>query len=490
MHTATCHALLVMRLLLCMVMSSWLLASETVSAQLSCSHYASPAGGSNGLSQKAPFRIVDFWRVARPGSTLCLLDGTYTQDGIQPPQGLSGSPGKSITVKALNDGGVYINGQFQRTTLRLQSNSWFVIEGIDVGNSAFEAMSLYPGSHHNIIRRVCAWNANRPIEAGGGGKNLHVAGFWNASDNLMEDICAFGYGRNTYGDFERAALRNTVRRAWFRWDGWPDGNGATCPGPTIQASYHTFGSGNVLENIIDVFSGGLYNRNWPHPDGFPCRHTLGAGSFYRDGIHDGGQGYSNKGYIGYGYSTNADILVPGAAGCWSSRWVPNQYQDMFCDTRWAGGAAGKFSFGCDLQFPDESYQGGRCDLQHIDRLTQIKPPGGPDINLWGGAAKVATNIANCTDPANCPNFFTGMGPGGTQGARNCFRYQDGQLTTTPLWPWPMDDRIKQALQRSGIGPTLAGTAGLGYAANTVTSEIVSRYGPIPSACLGSGDEHR
>jgi hypothetical protein len=50
----------------------------------------------------------------------------------------------------------------------------------------------------------------------------------------------------------------------------------------------------------------------------------------------------------------------------------------------------------------------------------------------------------------------------------------------------MDDRIKQALQRSGIGPTLAGTAGPGYAAGTVTSEIVSRYGAVPAQCSRSG----
>jgi len=98
----------------------------------------------------------------------------------------------------------------------------------------------------------------------------------------------------------------------------------------------------------------------------------------------------------------------------------------------------------------------------------------------------ASNLHECTDPAQCPNVFTGIGPGGMQGARHCFRYENGQLTTTPLWPWPMDTRIQQALARAKIAPGLSGTAGPGYAAGTVTSEIVARYGAIPPACLGNG----
>jgi len=87
----------------------------------------------------------------------------------------------------------------------------------------------------------------------------------------------------------------------------------------------------------------------------------------------------------------------------------------------------------------------------------------------------------------------GDGPGGAQGARNCYDYVDGQLQDgqggrplAPLWPWPMDDRIKAALARANAagtgGSPLAGVVGPGYAANTATSEIVSRYGAIPAQC--------
>jgi hypothetical protein len=50
----------------------------------------------------------------------------------------------------------------------------------------------------------------------------------------------------------------------------------------------------------------------------------------------------------------------------------------------------------------------------------------------------------------------------------------------------MDDRIKAALKRESDrgqgGSPLAGGAGVGYFAGTVTSEIASRYGEIPTAC--------
>ena len=111
-----------------------------------CDYYASPTGRGDGNSPDSPFRIQTFWRLAAPGKTLCLLDGTYTgaDSMIAPstqgaPAGLSGSATGAdikngicpncITIRALNDGAVLIDGQFVRIPVRLASNSWFVVEG-------------------------------------------------------------------------------------------------------------------------------------------------------------------------------------------------------------------------------------------------------------------------------------------------------------------------------------------------------------------------
>src|SRR5262249_54567489 len=59
----------------------------------------------------------------------------------------------------------------------------------------------------------------------------------------------------------------------------------------------------------------------------------------------------------------------------------------------------------------------------------------------------------------------------TQGAKLCFAYEDGTLTTHPLWPWPMNDRIRDALIQSG------------RAAVDVTARVQEIFGPIPTQCI-------
>lgn len=55
----------------------------------------------------------------------------------------------------------------------------------------------------------------------------------------------------------------------------------------------------------------------------------------------------------------------------------------------------------------------------------------------------------------------------------CKRYVNGTLTNQPLWPWPMNQRIKDALVQSGREP------------HDVTQTMSQLLGPIPEACRGS-----
>ena len=61
------------------------------------------------------------------------------------------------------------------------------------------------------------------------------------------------------------------------------------------------------------------------------------------------------------------------------------------------------------------------------------------------------------------------------GSNLCYRYKDRTLTTEPLWPWPMNQRIKDAMVESG------------RASVDVTKTVESMLGSIPSACTTSGD---
>jgi hypothetical protein len=210
-----------------------------------------------------------------------------------------------------------------------------------------------------------------------------------------------------------------------------------------------------------------------------------------------------------------DNTLSGRIGAWFwARFDSVQGTDLFIDARSQNGMT--YYIHCNPYFDTGTGNGSEyCtsgNTSTFNRLTSWTRPsagrivavnGNPDnraslnglINPSAFTIPIipVTNIHENDTLSNLPNFYTGVGPGGIQGARNCYQYRGGVLqdgtggtTATPLWPWPMDDRIKLALARTralGLGGSpLAGGAGPGYAANTVTSEIASRYGAIPSQC--------
>jgi hypothetical protein len=79
-----------------------------------------------------------------------------------------------------------------------------------------------------------------------------------------------------------------------------------------------------------------------------------------------------------------------------------------------------------------------------------------------------TTFAQGGNIAAVPNIFTGKG-----GANVCHRYHDGVLTKQPLWPWPMNQRIKDAMAESG------------RIVVDVTSTVEEIFGTIPSSCKRS-----
>ena len=170
------------------LISGFMRAVPPASAQSTCDYYASPTGTGNGLSPSTPFQISKFWSVAAAGKTLCLLDGVYTGDAsmIDPPDNLSGMPGRPITVKALKDGKVTINGQDIRRPVLLNLNNYFTLEGFNAHSSS-ESVIVVARSQHNVVKRVAAWDAYD-----GNGSIVTVG---TASQyTLFEDVAAWGIG--------------------------------------------------------------------------------------------------------------------------------------------------------------------------------------------------------------------------------------------------------------------------------------------------------
>ena len=101
-----------------------------------------------------------------------------------------------------------------------------------------------------------------------------------------------------------------------------------------------------------------------------------------------------------------------------------------------------------------------------------------DLTAFGGTSSVwakewiLSNLWSASSPAaysSSENIFNS-----SRGANLCYQYQDGNLTSQPLWPWPMNQRIKDALVQSG------------RASVDITAAVQGMFGTIPAACLAGG----
>jgi hypothetical protein len=93
-------------------------------------------------------------------------------------------------------------------------------------------------------------------------------------------------------------------------------------------------------------------------------------------------------------------------------------------------------------------------------LTGIGGAGSSIASQWQ-----TSHIVNSSMTSAVGSIFTSF-----TGAQICKRYKDGALTDEPLWPWPMNQRIKEAMVQSG------------RAAVDVTQTIEKMFGPIPYEC--------
>ena len=425
----------------------------TSSAASACTHYASPTGTGSGASPSQPFKVANFWAVAKSGSTLCLLDGQYTGSAsmITPPSGLSGTALAPITIRALNDGKVRINGQGIYVPIQLSNNDWFIVEGFNASDSAGVVVNITNGSDHNIVRRVCAWNANPDT-------NVNVWQVYQSQYNLFEDVCGFGSGRKIFSNSQGGNF-TTIRRAWGRWEK----STQTGPKTTYEIVYRSYDS--IYENIIGTWDETAMG-------GAPVDQPNGIFTT------TGGLDQANQ-------CARSKIL--GAIAYVTANQKANS---------WLGALVGARSVDC-FDFTDVAVYiepGTHTNLrpvlgQKFDGLfktqdTVLNAPFGERnlikvTEIGGSASSISTDPVNGWTKTNhvdantvsaAPNIFDGSA---TQGAHVCKRYKDGVLTSDPLWPWPMNQRIIDAMVESG------------RTAVDVTATVESMFGPIPNSCKTS-----
>jgi hypothetical protein len=402
-------------------------------------YYVSPNGlDSNPGAIVAPWATFNrAWQTLKPGDTLIVMDGTYYQT-LQ-PNVRNGEPGKPITIKAMHDGQVIIDGQGVRNPVKIGDawpgpiGEWFVIEGIVAKNSN-ESVWFLRGDH-NVLRRVSGYNANTDT-------NDHVFLIW-ANDNVVEDCLAAGTGRNLMLIYQGS--RNTIRRCYTRWDDWRGGQfcGVTWPngnnvviynasdnrvenviadgrspgrGILIQANADTVqANNNQVLGSISVLAGmdtATGVRRWPSP-----RPANNCGGTYLDP---------------YRADLRAGLAVWGQGAISGNVW-----RDVLATVNAGLGFSSAKPFGIGVT-------DGLIDHATIvgNGLDAIADDGGKGANV---------KAAQLT-----PWTITNSKIGGTayqgEGARLSSRYIDGVLTSDPLWPWPMDARAQAEL---GINITAA-----------------------------------
>ncbi len=462
-------------------------------------YYASNNGAGNGQSSLTPFMISDFWELAQPGYTLILLDGEYKgkNNMIHPPASLSGNSVNRITIKAQNDGQVYINGEGVRAPVIFEgsseippSNNYFTLEGFNAYNSNSNVIKIT--GTNNILKRVVAWDASIT-------GNSKVIGVHYASDILIEDSAGFGTGRKIM-DNSAGGNNITWRRNWGRWDGSiVDGNKQV-----FTQYYNNFN--NIFENNIGTFAGmkmpenySVMNHNTQLPisfsDGTPWEATNYAvvspiGVFGYDHSPPGQKDVNLKVYGNIAYSQNGDRVAPGSL---FSIGLANQidYKD---NVAYIGGE--------NIQSSIREFSGcqGVSSLSCWNEVThQNRKPFSFFQYLieTGDNPVVSLNARNLTG-IRSSDFFVGNSIIGTQwnvqnhiigtaeeiygsgesifnsngkGAEVCYKYVNGILTNEPLWPWPMEERIYYATQNTTGEPV------------NVTQTMINLFGQIPSNCL-------
>jgi len=437
------------------------------------------------------------------GDDLVLKDGTYDNalDMIAPPSTLDGTSGDHVSIIAENDGEVLIDGGGTLTPVKLNGNDYFDLEGFNAANAGTEnngrVIWVY-NSSHVTVKRIVAWDAHPDYN--GMPFNISAPNLDDASDVLVEDCAGWGTGRKIFQIYKMDDV--TFRRCFFRWVGQNDQN------PFVMGLTFGYQSTNVLvENCI-----GTWDETSRENTGLIKDAVFGADLTYAGG------GYGLYGNIAYVlqnqqgslprlFSARQAGVNAASAIIWENNIAytdrndimpletPNSTQTINYFTAVGGtypgfqhsavrvdNQTGTANYFIQMNSNEDGVHENGNDFDYVwfynnagDDYAGVAPAHyttGSDPDLIGKCGNILQY--NCTD--NRPEVS-----GQDVGAKIQYRYVDGVLTEDDLWPWPMEDRIADALVDSGYD-----TAGLDGNGATGLTEVVfglggGSYDPIGEA---------
>lgn len=425
---------------------------DTTTSAATATLYVSSTGSGTTCSSGSPCLPASVWASTVPGSIIEFAAGTYqgANSMIVPSctgcGSINGTAANPITVRCATDGACNIDGENARRPISLTNNDYFIITGFNAYSSNGDVVSLGTGADNNKIQRVCAWDTAV-------GDNAMVFNVNSNTGNLLEDVCGFGKGRKIFGINGTTNL--TIRRAWGVWQQ------NTITGPKITFTNDYDSSGAVYENLIGSWNSQMGATAVNQP----------IGIFGTDQNSPAGECNNNHYYASLAYLRSTDVAV-------SFEGMARSNNDSDC---------AKFQDIITYIEPSThtnikpasliNISGATATQRFYTNATEI---GGTTASTVGSQwtttnrktyASIAAMDADSANP-----FQTSSGNGG----RMCFRTEAGVLTSTKLWPWPMDERIGAAWDiRNGAGSALAD---FGSLTAPITTQMETIFGTIPAGC--------
>ncbi len=425
----------------------------------SATYYIDPSGsdsasGSDPANAWATFNHAFTVMVA--GDELILADGTYYQTlGIT----LLGTSTQPIVIKAMNDGQAVIDGEGTRKPGYIGSSgtnhdSYIEIEGIIFKNakSGTDETIFRVWNNHNTFRRCSFYFAVS-------GTNQQGLTFASSQYNLAEDCISSYVTRHCFISWDDDGLEthNTFRRC-FATGHHPDKS------DSLAISHFNIygGSYDIVENCIGWYGSNVYGASIHSQSGanYKCNNNkvlgsifLGAGQVSTapanqgSGIsidHAGGEAPNNNEIENcvIGDSEIAGFLI-GYSGQTLNTLINNctitdNKFGIYCKAT-STTFKNIISYNNTYGYSSSNHEGS---FSYIDNYGNTYNNGIPSGESWPNSfsSDPLINNAGLEIPSNSPCYGTGES-GSDVGANICYRYVDGLLTGTALWPWPMQDRI-------------------------------------------------
>ena len=425
---------------------------------------------SSGLEGRPWASFAQAWQVLQPGDTLILADGRY-EEALNIP--LSGETGNPLTIKALHDGAALI-ATTGVAAINIWNQSHLVVEGISAETTG-KAAAIVVGGHDGPdwsdrtsdirLRRIGA----RANNIDGSGEVMVVA---RAVDVLLEDIWAHGNARSVLRIYGSEDV--TVRRAVVRWDGWRGLN--SNPGNTRAA----FGVSNTVDSVFEnilIFDGAAPGfGEQPETSGPLHALQLSGTTPYAYSPFEGSHNNVFHGIILLN-NTSLGIQVEGGTQLENNRF---SHIVSWANGGWGVNVARKSTAtrldhltvgdnASGVRFArtwDKVYQGSLLDS--IVQNNDVVATGVSSIGLRGDGAETSNNFnyisghnidyltvqpgpdAIVDDPQLAYLFrletdspARGQASGGANpGAEIIYRSVAGVNSSTSLWPYPNEQRIK------------------------------------------------